>query len=435
MPNDKTLLIFSQVFVPDPASVGQHVADVATEMARRGWRVIVYAANRGYENPSIRYPAREILGGVEIRRLPLSSFGKKSIFIRLLGAASFRLQCILRGLFVPRLSGILFSTSPPQIGLGACGVAAIRRVPAVYWAMDLNPDQLITLGKIKPEGWTARILEAVNRFILRRSSEVIALDRFMAQRLHARGGLEDKLAILPPWPHQEHLSGAAGRSSNPFRRRHGLEEKFVIMYSGNHTPSNPLQTLLEAAERFKGDPRIRFLFVGGGLLKRDIESFIQERRLPNVLSLPYQPLEELGHSLSAADLHVVSLGPHMAGIIHPCKIYGAMAVGRPILYLGPRPSHISDLLETHRIGWQVDHGYVDAAAAAIAEAASADPAALADMGRRAAAALEQHFNQPLLRGRFCDRLEAVFDPPQTVRHHEMETAADPAGREPAERVQ
>jgi glycosyltransferase involved in cell wall biosynthesis len=215
-------------------------------------------------------------------------------------------------------------------------------------------------------------LEGVNRFILRHASLVIALDRFMADRLRARGGLEDKLTIIPPWPHETHLT-AAGEP------------------------------------RLKDDPRIRFLFVGGGLLKPRIESFIHDRGLSNALSLPYQPLEELGHSLSAADLHVVSLGQEMAGIIHPCKIYGAMAVGRPILYLGPRPSHISDLLETHRIGWQVDHGDVDAATATIAQAASADSPALTEMGRRAAAALRQNLGQPLLCGQFCDRLEEIFD--------------------------
>src|SRR5687768_1405945 len=90
----KTLLIISQTFVPDPASVGQHMADVAIEMARRGYRVKVYASARGYENPSIKYPAYEKLHGVEVRRLGLASFGKKSIFTRVIGTASFMLQSI-----------------------------------------------------------------------------------------------------------------------------------------------------------------------------------------------------------------------------------------------------------------------------------------------------------------------------------------------------
>src|SRR5690348_15983854 len=77
----RTLVIISQTFVPDPASVGQHIADVAQEMARRGHRVVVYTSNRGYENPGLRYPSRKNLNGVDVRRLPFSSFGKRSIAV------------------------------------------------------------------------------------------------------------------------------------------------------------------------------------------------------------------------------------------------------------------------------------------------------------------------------------------------------------------
>src|SRR4051812_37681033 len=94
-----TILIFSQVFVPDPASVGQHIADVAFELVRRGYKVRVYTANRGYDDPSVRYPKHEILNGVDVRRMPFSSFGKKSIFTRVLGTASFMFQAVFRGLF------------------------------------------------------------------------------------------------------------------------------------------------------------------------------------------------------------------------------------------------------------------------------------------------------------------------------------------------
>ena len=98
-----TLLIISQVYVPDPASVGQHIADAAAEMARRGYRVIVYASARGYDNPSKRYPSRETLDGVVIRRLPLSSFGKSSITVRLIAQWIFLLQSIARGLLTRRI--------------------------------------------------------------------------------------------------------------------------------------------------------------------------------------------------------------------------------------------------------------------------------------------------------------------------------------------
>src|SRR5436853_6160172 len=181
----KTILIISQVFVPDPASVGQHIADVAYELAKRGHRVLVYTSRRGFENPSVIYPARETINGVEIRRLPFASFGTKDLPIRILGTAAFMIQAFFRALFTPRLAGIFFSTSPPMIGLVCTIAAAIRRVPTVYWAMDLNPDQLLALGKIKRKGFPARLLEFGNRRILKHSNLIIGLDRFMAERLEA----------------------------------------------------------------------------------------------------------------------------------------------------------------------------------------------------------------------------------------------------------
>ena len=404
----QTVLILSQTFVPDPASVGQHMADVAHEMARRGHRVLVYTANRGYEDPRVKYPAREKWHGVEIRRLACSSFGKKWILLRAAAALSFMLQCLLVALVTPDLKGIFFSTSPPLVGAAAALAGMARRVPLAYWAMDLNPDQLIALGKLRERDLAARALERVNRFILRHVSLVVALDRFMADRLRARNVPEHKLVVMPPWPHEEHIS-ATDPEASPFRAAHGLAGKFVIMYSGNHSPANPLKTLLEATVRLKGDDSLSFLFVGGGTGKREVEWYIRQHGLTNVMSLPYQPLVSLGDSLSAADVHVVSLGDEMVGIVHPCKIYGAMTVGRPILYLGPQPSHIADLLQVASFGWRVAHGDVNSAVRTLEAIRSTPPDELLRMGRTAKHLLHERLSQAQLSREFCDHLERVFE--------------------------
>jgi glycosyltransferase involved in cell wall biosynthesis len=399
-------LVFSQTFVPDPASVGQHMADVAIEMARRGHSVRVYASARGYDDPTARYPKRENLHGVDIRRIPFASFGKKSILIRALGTFSFMSQVAWHGLFAPA-DAIFFSTSPPLIGVIACTIGMLRRKPVAYWAMDLNPDQLIAMGKIKPGGFTSRFLELANRWILRRSALVVALDRFMAERLRRRADLGDRLLVMPPWPHEEHLEPIAP-ADNPFIARHGLAGKLVIMYSGNHSPANPLNTLLEAIECVRREENLRFLFVGGGIGKKGVEEFVRERNLSDVLCLPYQPLADLKYSLTAADVHVVSLGHPMVGIVHPCKIYGAMAAGKPILFLGPAPSHIADLLHKHHIGWQVNHGDVAGMVKTIREIRAADPAILAAMGRKAQEVVRAELSQEALCAKFCQGLETAL---------------------------
>jgi glycosyltransferase involved in cell wall biosynthesis len=402
-----TILVISQTFVPDPASVGQHVADVAFELARRGNAVRVYASGRGYEDPTARYPRRQMLNGVDIRRFPFASFGKKSMLLRVLGTAVFMIQAFFAALTTRNLRGIFFSTSPPLIGLPLCIVAAIRRVPVAYWAMDLNPDQLIALGKLKPTDFVARILERINRFILHRAALVVALDRFMAERLSARSVAAEKMLVMPPWPHEEHIQ-ADSSQENPFRIQHHLQGKFVIMYSGNHSPSNPLTTLLDAAAALKQEERLRFLFVGGGAGKKEVEAYIRDHQLNNAFSLPYQPLADLKYSLTAADVHVVSLGEPMVGIIHPCKIYGAMSAGKPILFFGPRPSHISDLLEQHRIGLHVSHGDVAGTLQAIETLDEMPPDELRAMGEAGRSVLEESLSQRLLCGRFCDAVEKAL---------------------------
>jgi colanic acid biosynthesis glycosyl transferase WcaI len=400
------LLIISQTFVPDPASVGQHMADVAVEMARRGrqggYRVVVYASARGYEDPTRVYPLRENLAGVEVRRLPFASFGKKSLLLRVLGTFCFQFQALLAGLLTPNVKAVFFSTSPPLIGVVAVIIHILRGAPLAYWAMDLNPDQLIALGKLKASGPLARFLEATNRLVLRESALIVALDRFMADRLRARCRIRGELLVMPPWPHEDQIE-PVDRAANPFRLCHGLTDKFVIMYSGNHSPSNPLATLLQAAAQLQGDERFLFAFVGGGAGKKEVDTAIAGG-LGNAISLPYQPMSELRNSLTAADVHVVSLGDAMVGVIHPCKIYGAMAAGRPIFFLGPRPSHISDILDAHPIGVSIAHGDVAGAVAALRRLSGMPREQLDGMGQLAREVLQRELSQERLRGRFCDAL-------------------------------
>lgn len=399
-----TFLILSQVYVPDPAAVGQHIADAAAEMAKRGYRVVVYTSGRGYDDPTKKYPSRETLNGVDVRRLPLSSLGKSSIAIRLVAQWIFLIQTMVRGLFTRNLVGIMVSTSPPFCGFAGAFISRMRRVPVKYWLMDLNPDQIIAMGKASPNGLPVRVFEFFNRTILSRASNIVMLDRFMLQRVEKKGvPVKHKTEIMPPWPHQDELQNIP-HDQNPFRARHNLAGKFVVMYSGNHSPANPLATLLDAAERFKDDPRIVFYCIGGGGGKKEVDDRIAAGA-KNIVSLPYQPLSEIKYSLSAADVHVVSIGNEVVGIVHPCKVYGSMAVSRPVLLFGPNPSHVSDLIEQNAIGWHINHGDVDGAVRVINQMLSTPAQELGAMGQRAAAVVNTSLSKDALCKRFCDILE------------------------------
>lgn len=401
------LIILSQVYVPDPASVGQHLHDFAAEMVRRGTDVIVYCSSRGYDDPTQRYQRDEIRDGVRIHRYSLPFFSKTNMLIRIAGSAWAMLALLFNAMLTRNLGCIFFSTSPPLIGFLATIVARLKGVPRVYWAMDLNPDQLVQMGKLKSTSLVYRVLEGVNKFVIRHASLTIALDRFMEERLRSSGREPGEILVMPPWPHED-VETPLSHAQNWFRDKHNLQGRFVIMYSGNHTPANPLDTLLEAMKRFAGDDGIRFAFIGGGMGKKQVNAFIEQHKIANALSLPYQPIGDLRFSLSAADVHVVSLGQEMVGVIHPCKVYGSMAVGRPILFLGPKPSHVSDLIDAHEIGWHVAHGDIDACERAIRAMRATAQDQLASMGDRAQRAMSQSLSEPILNGRMCDAVERVM---------------------------
>jgi len=382
--------------------VGQYLAEAAEALAARGWAVEVMTANRGYDDPRVKYPPREERGGVRVRRLPFASLGKRTLLHRLAGQACFCAQATLRALFGRRPERILMSTSPPMAGAIAWVANRLRGVPFAYWVMDINPDQAVAMGKVGGDSLPAGALEGLNRAVLRRAGAVVVLDRFMAETMGRKlPAARERIHVLPPWPLEGHLEEVA-HGENPFRREHGLEGKFVVMYSGNHSLAHPLDTILEAALELQDDERLRFLFVGGGAGKRRVEAFIAEHGPRNVLSLPYQPLEAIKYSLSAADVHLVSLGEGMVGLVHPCKVYGALALGKPVLLLGPQPSHVADILERERCGWQIAHGNVAAARKLLPELAGMDPAALEAMGARGRAAMERDFRRERLRARFCE---------------------------------
>lgn len=399
-----TVLILTQVYPPDPASVGQHMHDAAAELARRGRDVRVITSRRGYDDPSRVYAKREVRDGVEVVRVPLSSFGKKHLAIRALAMGLFMLQCMWHGLATRRLAAIMVSTSPPMCSFAAVVAGTIRRVPIKFWVMDLNPDQAIQMGIVKETSLPARIANWLNRRILRRAADVVALDRFMAERLNRKVDVTAKLHVMPPWPHDGHLDPVA-HDRNPFRREHGLDGKFVVMYSGNHGLTTPVTTVLKAALKLKHRQDIVFMFIGGGHGKKEVERVIAEEKPPNVRSLPYQPIESLRYSLSAADVHVVTMGDEVVGVIHPCKIYGAMRIGRPVLLVGPDPCHATDLIGEARCGWRVAHGDVDGAAALIEKIADAPKPEFAAMGERGAALIEARYSQAILCKAYCDVME------------------------------
>jgi len=337
------VLLLNQTFHPDVVATAQVLSDFAVGLVERGHHVTAIASQRAYDNPAQRFPARETWRGVEIQRLPSAGFGKASLWRRAADFGFFSAVTALRLFTLPRYDAVVALTSPPLVSYLAAWFCRLRGAKLYYWVMDMNPDEALAAGWLREGSLPTRALEVMSRFSLRQSHRIIALDRFMRDRIVAKGIPAERVAVIPPWAHDEAVHfDAEGRAR--FRAAHGLSDKFVVMYSGNHSPVHPLTTLLAAARALADDPRFVFCFVGGGSEQPKVKKFAEENRLKNIRCLPYQPLNELAGSLSAADLHTVVMGDPFVGMIHPCKIYNILTVGSPVLYIGPEPSHLADIL-------------------------------------------------------------------------------------------
>lgn len=399
-----TILIISQVYVPDPASAGQHFHDLSRELVSQNNRVIVFTPKGGHDAPSRKYRWHEIIDNVEVWRLPLCAFGKKSIIWRLLSGISLSIQSMFLGLFVTNLTHVLVSTAPPMSVISAQFIRLFRKVKVVFWIMDLNPDQMIALGKLRQESIFVKICDVVNRSILRTADCVVVLDKFMAKRLQDKvknkAGSLQNLQTIPPWPFENQLI-SINHEANNFRKINSLNGKFVVMYSGNISSVNPIDTLLEAIVRLKEVNEIIFLFIGGESACKKLDGFARAHGLSNLRTLPYVSLAETPYSLSAADLHIVTMGDNMVGIVHPCKVYGIMSVGRPFLAFGPKVSHIGEILEEAPIGWLVEHGDVDDAVRILKKAWLLSRDEWKSMGDMGQEVVKQKYSREVLCRRFC----------------------------------
>jgi glycosyltransferase involved in cell wall biosynthesis len=355
-------LLLNQAFYPDVVSTAQHAGDLCVRLAQSGHEVTVIASSRAYDDPRRVFVRAENWKGIAIQRIPSLGLGKRSQWRRALDFASFLFCCALKLVRTPKADVVIAMTSPPLVAFMASLFVRWKGGRLVYWVMDLNPDEAIAAGWLAEHSAVARILNWMLVSTLRQSAKIIVLDRFMHSRLVEKGIDPAVIETIAPWSH-DHALHYDLQGRNAFRREHGLEGKFVVMYSGNHSPCHPLDSLLQAALRLADRSEIAFCFVGGGSEHAKVRVFAAAHGLKNILCLPYQPMDRLSASLSAADLHAVVMGDAFAGIVHPCKIYNVLCLGIPVLYVGPPEGHIPDLAPSRAQGvwfYSAAHGQVEA---------------------------------------------------------------------------
>ena len=362
------ILFLSENFPPETNAAATRVFERAVYWARWGHQVtvITQAPNfphgklfDGYRND---WHQTEEMSGIRVVRVKTFISANRGVARRTLDFLSYGVTASFAGLRAPR-PDVVCATSP-QFFAAVAGwfIGAVRRVPFVFELGDLWPLSISAVGAMK-KGLALSAVEQIELFLYRRSARVAALTHAFKRNLTGRGIDPAKIDIvingvdLPRY--------APRPRDGAFEREWNLAGKFVIGYVGTHGMAHGLINVLDAAERLRGDDRIRFLFVGAGAERDMLIETARVRGLPNVVFASPQPKDAMPAVWSVVDVALVHLkdSPAFAEVI-PSKIFEAMAMGLPILFAAPE-GEATDLVNRHGAGLTVPAGAPDALAAAV----------------------------------------------------------------------
>lgn len=380
-------LFVNQFFWPDEAATAQLLGDVAVAAARRG-AVAVLCGPVNYASPSASAPPP----GVEIRRLHAAGFGHGKLR-KMISYATFAARAAWHAAAGPRPSVVVTMTTPPLLGLLGW-VSQLRGARHFIWEMDLYPDVAVELGVFRKNGLLDRLTGLLADFPRRRADGIIALGPCMAERLLRRGLTHTPIHIVHNW-----ADGDAIRPV-PFHR----DGRLKIFYSGNMGLAHDFDTLLPVLLDLGADPRFLFRFSGAGPRRADVEAACAH--LPHCEFAGYHGREQLGDIFGANDVGLVTQLPETAGTLVPSKVYGILAAGRPVLFVGPASATAARLIQEHQVGWQIDNGN-PAGLLALLHRLLRNPQSVEDAGRRARILFENQFELHLQVSRLLDILNGI----------------------------
>ncbi len=400
------LIFINRYFHPDQSATSQILSDLAFALAEDGHQVRVITGRQLYEEPQHRLTPNETVRGVEVHRVWTSRFGRGSLLGRTLDYLTFWASGGLKLWHLTRAHDVVVAkTDPPLLSVIAAPIARRRGARLINWLQDIYPEtaQMLGLGRGRLARAVYSGLRALRDRSLKSSAMNVVPGERMAEFLARRGVPPEQVRIIPNFADGVRIKPspqARQPSSDDLRAAWGLDDMFVVGYSGNLGRAHDYATLLDAIERIGAQQRagnddaerIAFLFIGGGALYDNLKSDIGKCRLPSVRFEPYQPRERLSESLSVPDVHIVSLLPELESLIVPSKIYGITAVARPTIFIGDPDGEIARLIARHRCGRTVPAGDGGALTEAIRELAAA-PSLCDEMGARARRAFEAAFDK------------------------------------------
>ncbi len=375
------IVFVNRYFAPDQSATSRLLTDLALRLAERGLAVYVITSRQLYHDPGAALPPRESIGGVEVLRVATARRGRFRLGGRALDYVTFHAAACLE--LVQQLSPgdvVVAKTDPPLLSISASHAARWKRAVLVNWLQDVFPEVAAALAPGILSPWLTDRLSAARDRSLKRAALNVVLSEGMRERLIRRGIASARIKVVPNWADAASLTPRLAAGSFT-RRRLALGGRFVVGYSGNLGRAHEFDTLLGAARLLRGEPRFAFLVTGAGARLAALKEAAAALGLESFRFQDLQPAALLADNLAAADLHWVSLKPELEGLIVPSKLYGILAVGRPVIFVGDENGDVARTLRERDCGIAVRVGD-SARLATELRALAGDPARVEAMGRR-----------------------------------------------------
>jgi len=400
------ILFVEQFYYPDGWGGAELPLDLTVHLARAGFDVEVICGADQYSPVQGNPPPDPRLAGIRIRRIPALLRGNIHR-AKLLRQLWFYLA--LLPLLVLRRPPDLFvaQTNPPLAVILVAAAARLRGKPMVIIAMDIYPEVLIAHG-MRPQGAAAATLARAFRWAYRSARRVVALGPVMTRRLAAKGVDAARIVEIPNWA--TGMLGVVSGAANALRNEWDLEDKFVVLYSGNLGLAHEFDTLLRGVEQARRSvPSLRVVFIGRGSRLAEVRRRVSELELDSIVRFSdlLEP-DRLPESFGMAQLAAVTLQPGFEGLVVPSKLQGYMARGIPILYIGP-DSDIRQFIERSAGGVSLACGDFAAVASTLSEFAG-DPRRLADYGLAGRSYYDANFAKAHGLARYESLIRSVLQP-------------------------
>ena len=390
------LLVLNQYYWPGLEATAQLLTELCEALSEEMDVTVVTGILHGHEDE----PRRLTHNGVKIVRVRSTSFERSKLFARASNYVTYLGSSLLQGLRVRRPDVVLCMTDPPIVADIALIIARRYRAPLVVISQDVFPEIAAELKRLE----NPIVMSLLGRLVglyLRRADRIVAIGETMRTRLEQKGAPADRLRVISNWIDTKRLEPRG--KENPWAHHAQLDGKFVVMHSGNIGHAQDLDSLVRAATFLRDLDDLRIMIIGMGARHAELVALRELHELEHVRFLYYQTREDLPDSLSAADVHVVGLASGLAGYVVPSRLYGILAVAKPVIVAADEESETAQVVRRVGCGIVVPPGRPELLARAIRDAHDGKYD-LAEMGSRGREWVEREADRSVAVRRYRDLL-------------------------------